>query len=379
MSKTDYYNLLGVSKTASADEIKKSYRKLAMQYHPDKNPGNAVAEKKFKEITEAYEVLQDPQKRARYDQFGHGAFEQNSGFSGGGDFSDIFGDIFADFMGGKRSGGSRSSGKMKGSDLKYNLNISLEEAFKGKAQDISFVTSASCSDCKGSGSKEGASGYKNCSDCNGYGSIRIQQGFFAFEQTCTRCGGAGKTISNPCNSCSGQGRVQKSKTLSVSVPAGVEDGTRIRLSGEGEAGFRGGPSGDLYLFVSVKPHANFKVDGSNLHSRYNIKYTTAVLGGEIEVSTIEGGKIKLRIPAGTQNGDQLKIRDKGMSRVRSSSRGDMYVHVFIDVPKKISDKEREILMQLDEETHERGIQSGVFHKIKSLWHKIFNFYLERFC
>jgi molecular chaperone DnaJ len=377
--KKDYYELLEVSKSASADDIKKAYRKLAMKYHPDKNPGDKEAEDNFKKINEAYEILQDPQKRAAYDQYGHAAFNGGAGGShgggfGGADFSDVFEDLFSNFMGGRggRGGGRRSpQTNIRGSDLKYNLSVSLEEAFSGKTQDIIFMTSVSCGDCKGVGSKSSASSaYKTCSDCRGHGVIRMQQGFFAVEQTCGSCGGAGKIISDPCSSCSGQGRVQKNKTLSVSVPAGIEgieDSTRIRLSGEGEAGFRGGQAGDLYIFVTVKPHSSFKVDGADLHCKRMIKYTTAVLGGEVEIDTIDGGKVSLKIPAGTQNGDQLKLRDKGMTKFKSSSRGNLFVHIFIDVPKKISNKERELLLALDNESVSTPAQSGLFSRLKDFW------------
>ena len=372
MSKQDYYQLLGVSKTSSADEIKKAYRKLAMQYHPDKNPGNKEAEAKFKQISEAYEILQDPQKKAMYDQYGHSAFAQGGGRSQAqnGDFSDAFEDIFSQFMG----GGSRSkrrpqSTNIRGADLTYRINISLEEAFLGKNQEINFTTNIRCDDCSGVGSKD-SGGQKNCPDCGGHGVVRMQQGFFAVEQTCGRCMGAGKIISNPCKSCGGYGRYQKQKKLSVSIPSGIEDGSRMRLLGEGEAGVRGGENGDLYISVSISPHKIFKVDGADLHRKLDIKFTTAALGGDVEVETIDGGKVMLKIPVGTQNGDQLKLRDKGMSKVRSSSRGDLFAHIFIEVPKKLTSKQKELLKQFDGDLEEESEKkTGFFNWFMSLCSK----------
>jgi molecular chaperone DnaJ len=371
MSKQDYYQLLGLSKTASSDEIKKAYRKLAMQYHPDKNPGNKEAEAKFKQISEAYEILQDPQKKAMYDQYGHSAFSQGGGgghHSHGGDFSDAFEDIFSQFMGGGgRSSRRNTSTKVRGADLTYRINISLEEAFLGKTQEITFSTNIKCDDCSGSGSKD-STGHKNCPDCGGHGVVRMQQGFFAVEQTCGRCMGAGKIISNPCNSCGGHGRYQKQKKLSVSIPAGIEDGSRVRLIGEGEAGVRGGANGDLYVLVTINSHKIFKVNGADLHRKLDIKFTTAALGGEVEIETIDGGKVMLKIPAGTQNGDQLKLREKGMTKVRSSTRGDLFAHIFVEVPKKLTSKQKELLKQLDgdlEANEEK--KSGFFNWFMSLF------------
>jgi molecular chaperone DnaJ len=371
MSKQDYYQLLGLTKPSSADEIKKAYRKLAMQYHPDKNPGNKEAEAKFKQISEAYEILQDPQKKALYDQYGHAAFAQGGGgghHTQGGDFSDAFEDIFSQFMGGSRGSRRKNpSAQIRGNDLSYRLNISLEEAFAGKTQEISFSTNVKCGDCNGHGSKDSSS-HKNCPDCGGHGVVRMQQGFFAVEQTCGRCMGSGKIISNPCRSCGGYGRYQKQKTLSVSVPSGIEDNTRIRLAGEGEAGVRGGENGDLYIMISISTHKLFKVDGSDLHQRLDIKFTTAALGGEVEITTIDGAKVMLKVPAGTQNGDKLKLRDKGMSKVRSSSRGDLFVHIFVEVPKKLTSKQKELLQQFDgdlETPTEK--KSGFFNWFMSLF------------
>ena len=364
MSKQDYYDLLGVSKTASASEIKSSYRKMAMKYHPDKNPGDAAAEKKFKNISEAYEILQDTEKRGMYDKFGHSAFSGNGGghpgggFHGGADFSDAFGDIFSEFMGGGRGRRPRST-KVRGADLKYTLNISLEDAFNGQTKEIDFSTYIKCGDCSGSGSKD-SSGHNTCPDCAGHGVVRMQQGFFAVEQTCGRCSGNGRIVTNPCRTCSGQGRYNKHKKLSVTIPAGIEDGTRMRLTGEGEAGVTGGANGDLYIFISVEPHDIFKVDGADLHCKLNIKFTTASLGGEVEISTIDGSKVMLKIPEGTQNGDQLKLRDKGMSKVRSSSKGHLFAHIHVDVPKKLSSKQKELLKQLDGDLEDPQSKKGGF-------------------
>ena len=370
MSKKDYYELLGVSRSSSSDEIKKSYRKLAMQYHPDKNQGNPAAEEKFKEISEAYEVLQDAQKRSMYDQYGHAAFSQGAGSSGGsqgfrgGDFSDAFEDIFSEFMGGGRSRRPKSSsGKARGSDLNYRVNISLEEAFHGKTQEISFSSNVKCEPCNGSGSKDKASS-KSCPECKGHGAIRMQQGFFTLEQTCGRCMGAGSVIANPCGSCNGGGRISRNRKLSVTIPAGIENETRIRLTGEGEAGVRGGENGDLYVFVSINSHKTFQVDDhSNLHQKLTIKFTTAALGGEVELVGVDGQKVMLKVPEGTQTGDQLKIRGQGMSKVRSTSRGDLFAHIFVEVPKKLSARQKELLQEFDGEEPKK---SGFFNWFTSL-------------
>ncbi|MEY3197089.1 MAG: DnaJ [Pseudomonadota bacterium] len=376
MSKRDYYEILGVKKGASDEEIKKAYRKLAMEHHPDRNPGNDEAEKKFKEASEAYEVLKDPQKKAAYDQFGHNAFAQGGGrghpggFSSSGDFHDIFGDFFSDFMGGGRS--SHQS-KTRGSDLKYDITITLEEAFSGTDKKISFSTMVGCSPCSGSGSADGSSDSNVCSTCHGRGAVRMQQGFFTLEQTCYSCQGQGKVIKNPCVKCSGQGRINEKKTLQVNVPAGIENGNRIRLAGEGEAGLRGGTTGDLYIFVTITPHSVFKVDGHDLHCRLPIGFITAILGGEVNVPTIDGGMIKLKIPTGTQSGDKFKVREKGMSKVRSSHRGDMYVHAFVEIPKSLTKKQKELLEDLKKEFGEEDTsssdQKGFFEKMKNLWSK----------
>ncbi len=372
MSKVDYYKVLEVSKSASADEIKKAYRKLAMKYHPDQNKDNKEAEKKFKELTEAYEVLKDEQKRAAYDRFGHSAFDGrgNTAGAGGAGFSnhnDIFNQFFHDFMGG---GGSRKQNhSSRGSDLRYNITISLEEAFNGVDKDISFSTAVSCNTCHGKGSSDPSGGYVNCMTCNGHGAIRIQQGFFTLEQTCTNCNGSGKIVKNPCKVCQGSGRYPQQKSLRVNIPQGIEDGTRIRLTGEGEAGERGGSAGDLYIFVSVATHPVFKVDGSDLHTSLRTTFVNAAIGGEVEIDVIEGEKVKLHIPRGTQNGDKLKLKHKGMKKVRSSVRGDLYVHITIDIPKNLSTKAITLLEELDKELSISNNGNGFFDKVKNLWNK----------
>ncbi len=351
MSKRDYYEILGVTKNASADEIKKSYRKLAMQYHPDRNPGNKEAESKFKEATEAYEVLKDEQKRSAYDQFGHQAFGQGGGHGGGQshgfegfDFNDIFSnfsDIFGD--GGSRQSKKRSASQ-RGSDIRYNLEISLEEAFRGVTEKISFTIPTTCEACHGKGGEKS----DTCGTCHGAGKIRAQQGFFIVERTCTTCGGTGQIIKNPCKICRGEGRVNKDRTLSVKIPAGVEEGNRIRLAGEGEAGSRGGPAGDLYVYISIRKHQFFTRKGDDIHFEVPLKFTTAALGGAIEIPTIDGTKAKLQITEGAQNGDSFRLKSKGMSVINSGGRrGDMYVKINIETPVKLSSEERELLTKLD--------------------------------
>ncbi len=359
MAKRDYYEILGVSRSASAEDLKKAYRALALKLHPDKNPGDKEAEQKFKEINEAYDILKDDQKRAAYDQYGHAAFEGGmggqpgggfGGFSSGGNFSDIFEDLFGEFVnGGRRSAEARN----RGSDLRYNLEISLEDAFKGLNKQIKVTTLASCDTCKGSGAAEGAKS-ETCGTCKGQGRIRMQQGFFSIERTCNTCGGSGSVIKNPCKTCNGQGRVRKEKNLSVNIPAGVEEGTRIRLTGEGEAGSKGGTPGDLYIFLAIASHPFFKREGTNLHCRLPIKMTTAALGGSVEIPTIDGGMAKLSIPAGTQTGDQFRLKGKGMSMLRSArNRGDLYVHTHVEIPSRLSRKQKEMLEKLDQEA-EKG-------------------------
>jgi len=359
MSKRDYYEILGVSRNASADEIKKSYRKLAMQFHPDRNPGNKESEAKFKEATEAYEVLKDDQKKSAYDQFGHDAFSQGGGAGRGGngggagmgdfDFNDIFSnfsDIFGDFGGGRQT--KKRSAAQRGSDIRYNLEISLEEAFRGVTEKISFSIPCSCEACKGTGAQNGERP-TDCPTCKGSGKIRAQQGFFVVERACTTCAGAGQIIKNPCKACQGQGRVNKDKTLAVKIPAGVEEGNRIRLTGEGEAGARGGPAGDLYVYISNRKHQFFNRKGDDVHFEIPLKFTTAALGGAIEIPTIDGTKASLKIPEGSQNGDQFRLKSKGMSVINSGGRrGDMYVKINIETPVKLSSEERELLTKLDQ-------------------------------
>ena len=379
----DFYSLLGVEKGASDSEIKSAYRKLAMKYHPDRNQGDEEAEKKFKEINEAYDVLKDEQKRAAYDRYGHGAFEGGMGGAGGpgagpggfdfgSGFADIFEDLFGDFTGGRGrargAGGGASQGAARGADLRYNLDISLEEAFKGKQKTIKITTSVSCDSCNGSGAEKGTSA-EDCPTCNGMGKVRSQQGFFTIERTCHTCQGTGKVIKNPCKSCAGTGKTRKERSLSVNIPAGVEEGTRIRLANEGEAGYRSGPNGDLYIFISVKAHPLFRREGANIVCKVPLKFTTAALGGSIEVPTIEGGKVKVNIPAGTQSGHQFRLRGKGMSVLRSASRGDMYIEVQVETPVKLNKRQKEILEELDKTTGKDTSpeSESFFSKVKEFW------------
>ena len=372
--KPDYYQTLGISKSASADEIKKAYRKLAMQYHPDRNPGNKEAERKFKEATESYEVLKDEQKRAAFDQYGHSAFEQGGqggGFGGqsqGGfnDFADIFssfGDIFGDLSGGKK----KRSSAVRGSDIRYNLDITLEEAFSGISKQISFNIASTCGTCSGSGA-DGNSKPEDCGTCRGSGKIRAQQGFFIVERTCTTCGGVGQIIKNKCKTCGGQGRVDREKVLSVKIPAGVEDGNRIRLAGEGESGARGGQAGDLYVFISVKNHKFFERKGDDIYCEIPIKMTTAALGGSVEIPTIDGTITRLAIPEGTQTNDQFRLKSKGMTIINSGGRrADMYVKIFVETPVKLNAEQKMLMEQLNKSI---GNQSnpksqGFFDKIFS--------------
>jgi molecular chaperone DnaJ len=370
MAKQDFYELLGVARGASPEDIKKAYRKLAMEHHPDRNAGDKAAEQKFKDLSEAYEVLKDEQKRAAYDRFGHAAFENGGGRGGTGDFgfaagfADIFDEMFGDFMGGRRGQAGN-----RGSDLRYNLEISLEEAFKGKQTNVKVPSLAPCEACAGSGA-EGGSKPVNCPTCYGSGRVRAQQGFFTIERTCPSCHGAGRVIENPCRACAGQGRTRKEKTLSVTIPAGVEDGTRIRLAGEGEAGVRGGGAGDLYIFLAVKPHRLFQRDGANIHCRVPISMPTAALGGQIEVPTIDGGRSKVTVPAGTQTGHQFRLRSKGMSVLRSPSRGDMYIEVTVETPVHLTKRQQELLREFDkagdaQKSHPES--EGFFARVKEFF------------
>ncbi len=370
MSKRDYYETLGVARTASEAELKSAFRKQAMQCHPDKNPGDKAAEAKFKELNEAYQVLSDPQKRQVYDQHGHRAFEQGGGGGPGfnGDFSDVMSDIFDSFFGegrgrGKPQGGG--NGRERGSDLRFNLEISLEDAFQGKAANIKVPSSIACEPCKGTGAKAGSKP-RQCTTCGGYGRVRASQGFFSIERTCPTCNGRGEIIDDPCSACLGAGRVTRERQLSVNVPAGVEDGTRIRLTGEGEAGLRGGPTGDLYIFLSVKPHAIFQRDGSDLFCRVPLGLTSAALGGDIEVPTLDGGKATVKIPEGTQNGKQFRLKGKGMPVLRARDVGDLYIQVQVETPQNLTRRQRELLQEFDREssgtTHPES--TGFFGRVK---------------
>ena len=374
MSKRDYYDVLGVKRDVSAEELKKTFRKLAMKYHPDRNPDDPEAEKKFKEINEAYDVLKDEQKRAAYDRMGHAAFEGGRAGAGGFDFSsafsDIFDDLFSDFTGARRRGGGAGAetSAQRGADLRYNLQVSLEEAFRGKQQNITVSTSVSCGECQGSGGEKG-SAPATCPTCQGSGRIRAQQGFFTIERTCHTCQGSGKIIEKPCKACAGTGLTRKDKTLSVNIPAGVEEGTRIRLAGEGEAGFRGGPPGDLYIFLSIKPHRIFKRDGANIHCQVPVSMVTAALGGSVEVPTIDGAKVKVTIPEGAQTGAQFRLRGKGMSVLRANTRGDMYIHAQVETPVNLNKKQKDLLRDFDNSGGGKNSpeSSGFFDKVKELW------------
>lgn len=352
MAKTDYYELLGAERGASADELKKAYRKMAMKYHPDKNPGDAAAEHKFKEINEAYDVLRDDQKRAAYDRYGHEAFEQGGmggagGFGGGFDFAGGLGDIFEEMFGEILGGGGRRGGggpqpAQRGSDLRYDMRLTLEEAFKGTEKSIRVASMVSCEACGGQGAAPGTSATQ-CPSCSGLGRVRVQQGFFTIERTCPTCQGAGRVIKDPCKSCQGTGRVRKERSLAVTIPAGVESGTRVRLSGEGEAGQRGGRAGDLYVVLSVDSHPFYQREGANLHCRVPIPMTMAALGGKVAVPTIDGTPIEVEVKAGTQSGHQVRMRGKGMSVLRSSSRGDLYVELTVETPVHLNKRQKELL------------------------------------
>ncbi len=366
VSKRDYYEILGVTRQCNEAELKAAFRKLAMQHHPDRNPGDAECEHKFKELNEAYDVLKDGDKRAAYDRFGHAAFAQGGGGHGfGADFASTFSDIFEDLfgMGGRRGG--RGSGRERGSDLRYNMQIGLEEAYAGKAAQIRIPTSVTCEVCSGSGAKAGTRP-KVCATCAGAGKIRHAQGFFTLERTCPACQGRGQVIDDPCASCAGAGRVTRERTLSVNIPAGVEDGTRIRLAGEGEAGLRGGPPGDLYIFLSLSPHQFFQRDGADLHCRVPISMATAALGGEFEVPAIDGGKARVKVPGGTQTGQRFRLTAKGMPVLRSKQTGDMYVQVAVETPQNLSKRQRELLAEFEKlssaQTHPES--AGFFSRVK---------------
>lgn len=372
MAKQDFYDLLGVARDADEKALKSAYRKLAMKYHPDRNPGDAEAEAQFKQISEAYDALKDPNKRAAYDRFGHAAFENGGGGAGpggfSGDFSSTMSDIFDEFFGmggggrGPRGGGA---GRERGADLRYNMEISLEDAFVGKSVEIEVPTSVTCDSCSGSGAKPGSSPV-TCGTCGGAGRVRASQGFFTLERTCPACQGRGETIADPCADCGGTGRRVQERTLSVNIPAGIEDGTRIRLAGEGEAGVRGGPSGDLYIFLSIKPHAFFQRDGADIFCRVPISMTTAALSGQFDVPTVDGGKTRVDVPEGTQTGKQFRLRGKGMPVMRSSQTGDMYIQVTVETPRILTKRQRELMREFEEVTsNENNPEStGFFSRMK---------------
>ena len=368
MAKRCYYEVLEVERTANDGELKAAFRKLAMKWHPDRNSGDKSSEVRFKEINEAYEVLKDPNKRAAYDRYGHAAFEQGVGGPGGGfgdvasAFADIFDDLFGMGGGGRRG---RGGGRERGADLRYNMEISLEEAFAGKAAQVRIPTSVTCESCSGSGAKAGTKP-KSCTTCGGQGRVRQAQGFFTLERTCPSCQGRGHVIDSPCPSCSGSGRVTRERALSVNIPAGVEDGTRIRLAGEGEAGVRGGPSGDLYIFLSIASHPFFQREGADLHCRVPIAMVAAAVGGEVEVPTIDGNNTRVKIPEGTQSGRRFRLHGKGMPVLRSKQTGDMYVQVLVETPQKLTKRQRELLQEFErlssKDTHPES--DGFFGKVK---------------
>ncbi len=377
MAKQDFYETLGVARGADADELKKAYRKLAMKYHPDRNAGETKAEHRFKEISEAYDVLKDDQKRAAYNQFGHAAFEGGAaggarpgGADFGSGFADIFDEMFGDFVGG---GGRRQGrgGPQRGNDLRYNMEISLEDAYRGRETRIKVPSSVRCDTCSGSGAAPG-SHPSTCSMCQGRGKVRSQQGFFTVERTCPACGGQGQAIENPCRDCSGSGRTRREKTLAVTIPQGVEDGTRIRLTGEGEAGLQGASSGDLYIFITVKPHRLFQRDGANIFCEVPIPMATAALGGSVEVPTIEGTRAKVTIPGGTQHGHQFRLRGKGMTGLHGRGRGDMYIEIQVETPVNLSKRQKELLDEFNSGGGSGGKPTspqseGFFTKVKELW------------
>ena len=375
MAKRDYYETLGLQRGASDQDIKSAFRRLAKEYHPDRNPDDEQAEVRFKELNEAYEALKDPQKRAAYDQFGHAAFD-GTGHPGAGGFgpdfaasmSDIFDDLFGEFMGGRRGQSRRGDGRERGSDIRYNLDITLSDAYQGKTAKITVPTSLSCETCSGSGAKPGTEPVQ-CQTCAGHGKVRATQGFFTIERTCPTCQGRGKVVSEPCTACSGNGRVSKDKTLSVNIPPGVEDGTRIRLAGEGDAGLRGGPPGDLYIFLNVTPHAFFQRDGSDIFCRVPISMVTAALGGQVEVPTVEGTMTNVKVPAGSESATQLRLKGKGMPVLRSKMLGDMYIQIEVETPKNLTRRQRELLQEFEKESRKETNpeSAGFFSRVKEFF------------
>ena len=376
MAKRDFYEVLGVSRGASAEEIKRAYRAKAKELHPDRNGHRPDAEARFKEVNEAYDALKDPERKAAYDRFGHAAFEGGMGGAGRpgagrqGDFasafSDVFEDLFGDFMGG-RGGGGRGRAS-RGSDLRYNLRITLEEAYAGVHKTITMPASVVCEVCRGTGAEGGAEPTV-CPTCSGMGKVRAQQGFFTIERTCPTCGGSGQIVKNPCRACGGAGRVQRDRTLSVNIPPGVETGTRIRLTGEGEAGLRGGPAGDLYIFIEVADHALFQRDGQTLFCRVPVSVVTAALGGEVEVPTIDGGRSRVRVPEGAQTGKQMRLRGKGMPGLRGGPAGDMVIELAVETPVKLTPRQKELLREFERLSEQANSpeESSFFAKVKGFW------------
>lgn len=378
MSKRDYYEVLGVSSSASEAELKKAYRTKAKELHPDRNSDNPNSESQFKEVNEAYDVLKDQNKKAAYDRYGHAAFEGGSagpgagGFHGGGDFSSAFSDVFEDLFGdfgGNQNGRQRAS---RGSDLRYNLNISLEEAFSGIQKKITIPSSVNCNDCNGTGASGGAEP-TTCPTCSGMGKVRAQQGFFTVERGCPTCSGMGQIIKNPCQKCKGSGQEEKERSLSVNIPSGVETGTRIRLSGEGEAGVRGGPSGDLYIFTEIAEHKIFERDGKNLYCRIPVSMTTAAIGGEIEAPTIDGGRSRVKIPNGSQSGRQMRLRSKGMPALRGSGNGDLFIELAVETPVNLTSEQKDLLKQFEALSVDNNPHSkNFFSSVKSFWESVKN-------
>lgn len=376
MAKRDFYEILGVPRTASAEELKKAYRSKAKELHPDRNSDNPAAEAQFKEVNEAYDTLKDADKKAAYDRYGHAAFEGGRGPGGGGGagqgdfasaFSDVFEDLFGDFMGGRGGAGGGRSRAQRGSDLRYNLRVSLEDAYGGIQKTINVPASVACEVCRGTGAEGGAEPV-TCPTCSGMGKVRAQQGFFTVERTCPTCGGMGRIIKNPCRACGGAGRTEKERALSVNIPAGVETGTRIRLAGEGEAGLRGGPTGDLYIFIEVKDHPLFQRDGVHLFCRVPVSITTAALGGEVEVPTIDGGKSRVKVPAGSQTGKQMRLRAKGMPALRGGGSGDMLIELAVETPVNLTSRQKDLLREfekLSEDNNPEG--TSFFSKVKTFW------------
>jgi molecular chaperone DnaJ len=373
MSKRDYYEVLGINRDAADEDIKKAYRKLAMKHHPDRNPDNPKAEEHFKEAKEAYEILSDASKRGAYDQFGHAGVDQNAGGGGGagfGNFADAFGDIFGDIFGG--AGGARRSNVYRGADLRYNMEITLEEAARGTETKIRVPTMDACETCNGTGAKPGSQPI-TCPTCAGHGQVRMQQGFFSIQQTCPKCHGSGKVVPDPCRACDGAGRIKQHKTLSVKIPSGVDEGDRIRLSGEGEAGVNGGPSGDLYVLIHIKAHSVFQRDHNDLHCEMPISFTTAALGGEIEIPTLDG-HAKIHVPAETQSGKIFRLRGKGIKGVRSQTHGDLMCHVVVETPVSLTERQKELLRELEVINESDGARHNP--RAKSWMDKVKNFFSQ---